>query len=96
MRVAQAEDVLLLGVFGDGLDDAVVGQQSVARRKLLLSADVFPISLVKQQSATCGDRIINYFRQNNRLFLQHSGKNSSVEMLEVKHCREALLAQCVS
>lgn len=60
VRVAQTEDVLLLGMFGDGLDDAVVGQQSVARRKLALGADAFPVSLIKQQSATWGDRIISY------------------------------------
>lgn len=52
VRVAQTEDVFLLGMFGDGLDDTVVGQQSVARRKLPVSADVFPVRLIKQQSAT--------------------------------------------
>lgn len=52
VRVAQTEDVFLLGVFGDGLDDAVVGQQSVTRRKLLFGAHVLPVRLIKQQSAT--------------------------------------------
>ncbi len=48
MRVAQTEDVFPLGVFGDGLNDAVVCQQSVARRHVLLSTHVFPIGLIKQ------------------------------------------------
>ena len=47
VRVAQTEDVLLLGMFGDGLDDAVVGQQSVTRRKFLVSTDGFTVRLIK-------------------------------------------------
>ncbi len=31
IRVAEAEDVLLFGVLGNGLDNAVLGQESVAR-----------------------------------------------------------------
>lgn len=52
VRVAQTEDVLPPGMFRDGLDDAVVSQQDVARRKLLLGGAALPIRLVKQQRAT--------------------------------------------
>lgn len=53
IRVAQTEDMLLPWVLRDGLDDAVISQESVARRKLLVgAAGAPPICLVKQQSAT--------------------------------------------
>lgn len=48
--VAQAEHVLLLRVLGDGLDDPVLGQQSVTGQSLLLWR-TFPIRLVKQERA---------------------------------------------
>lgn len=52
VRVAQTEDVLPAGVFGDGLDDAVIGQQGITRRQLLLAACLLPARLVEQQRAT--------------------------------------------
>lgn len=58
IRVAQTEDMLLPWVLRDGLDDAVISQESVARRKLLVGAATAPpVCLVKQQSATSTDKI---------------------------------------
>ena len=48
--VAEAEDVLLFGVLGDRLDEAVLGQQRVARVLQLRRA--LPVGLVEQQGAT--------------------------------------------
>lgn len=48
--VAQAEDVLFLGVFGDGLHDAVLCEQGVARGEVLLTGGL-PISLIEEQHA---------------------------------------------
>lgn len=50
--VAEAENILLFGVLWDGLDDAVLGQKSVARQQLLLRR-AFTVSLVEQQCTSC-------------------------------------------
>ena len=55
IAVAEAEDVLLLGVLGHRLHHAVLRQQGVARGPLLLRGPL-PVGLVKQQRAPWGDR----------------------------------------
>ena len=52
--VAEAEDVLLLGVLGHRLDDAVLGQQRQARVLQLRRA--LPVGLIEQQGAAWGER----------------------------------------
>lgn len=53
VRVAEAENILLLGMLGNGLHHAVLGQQGVARRQLLLRG-AFAVGLVEQQSTSWG------------------------------------------
>lgn len=48
VRVAKAEDVLLFGMLRNGLDNAVLGQEGVARRQLLLWR-AFTVSFIEQQ-----------------------------------------------
>lgn len=55
VRVAEAEHVLLLGVLGNGLHDAVLGQQGVARRQLLLWG-AFTVGLIEEQSTSWGEK----------------------------------------
>lgn len=50
IRVAEAEHVLLLGMLRNSLDDAVLGQEGVARRQLLLRR-AFTVSFIEQQCA---------------------------------------------
>lgn len=51
VRVAEAENILLFGVLRNGLDDAVLGEEGVARRQLLLQR-AFTVGLVEQQRTT--------------------------------------------
>lgn len=53
--VAEAEHVLLLGVFRNGLHDAVLREQGAARRAALVQG-VLPVGLVEQQGASCEER----------------------------------------
>ena len=55
IAVAEAEDVLLLGVLGHRLHHAVLRKQGVARGPLLLRGHL-PVGLVEQQGAPWGDR----------------------------------------
>lgn len=50
--VAEAEHVLFLGVLGNGLDHAVLGQQAVAGGQLLLRG-ASAVGLVEEQRTTC-------------------------------------------
>lgn len=50
IRVAEAEHVLLLGMLRNSLDDAVLGQEGVAGRQLLLRR-AFTVSFIEQQCA---------------------------------------------
>lgn len=52
VRVAEAEDVLPLWVLGNGLDDAVLGQEDEVRRGLLLWR-AFTVGLIEKKCTSC-------------------------------------------
>lgn len=63
--VAETENVLLFGVLGNGLHDAVLGQQGVARRQLLLWG-AFTVGLVEQQGTTWRENMFKRMRMYRR------------------------------
>lgn len=52
VRIAEAENVLFFGVLGDGLDDAVLGQEGVAGGQLRFWG-AFAVGFVEEQRASC-------------------------------------------
>lgn len=52
IRIAEAENVLFFRVLGNGLDDAVLGQESVAGGQLLFWG-AFAVGFVEEQRAPC-------------------------------------------
>lgn len=55
--IAEAEHVLLLGVLGNGLDDAVLGQEGVAGGQLHFWG-ASAVGLIEEQRAPCRDEQI--------------------------------------